>query len=63
MTGETKTEAIRKALAERKQSLTNPKHQRMDGMKKWLEGDVWLHIKPEFRGKPVTKDEMDALWE
>ena len=63
MTGETKTEAIRKALAERKEHLTIPERKRCDGLKEWLERDVWPHIKPEFRGKPVTKEEMDALWE
>jgi len=36
---------------------------RMDGIREWLERDVWPNIKPEFRGKPVTKEEMDALWE
>ena len=63
MTGETKTEAIRQALLVRKQSLSVPKRQRMDGIQEWLERDVWPNIKPEFQGKPVTKKEMDALWE
>ena len=61
MTGETKTEAIRKALAERKKQLTVPQRQRMDGMREWLERDVWPHIKPEFQGKPMTKADWDAL--
>ena len=63
LTGETKTEAIRQALLARKQSLTVPKRQRMDGFQEWLERDVWPNTKPEFRGKPVTKEEMDAYWE
>jgi len=63
MTGETKTEAIRQALLDRKQSLSVPKRQRMDGVLEWLKRDVWPNVKPEFRGKPMTKDEMDALWE
>ncbi len=63
MTGETKTEAIRQALLARKQSLTVPKRQRMDGIQEWLERDVWPKIKPGFRGKPVTKAEMDAYWD
>ena len=61
MTGETKTEAIRQALADRKERLTVPKRLRMDGMKEWLERDVWPHIKPEFRGVPMTKADWDAL--
>ncbi|MBI2689136.1 MAG: type II toxin-antitoxin system VapB family antitoxin [Acidobacteria bacterium] len=63
MTGESKTEAIRKALLERKESLSVPQRQRMDGVREWLEREVWPLTKPEFRGKPVTKEEMDALWE
>ena len=63
MTGETKTEAIRKALAERKEHLTIPERKRSDGLQEWLEREVWPLTKPEFRGKPVTKEEMDALWE
>ena len=63
ITGETKTEAIRQALLARKESLTVPKRQRMDGIREWLERDVWPKIKPEFRGKPVTKEEMDANWD
>ena len=63
MTGETKTEAIRKALIDRKEQLTVAERKRCDGLREWLEQEVWPHIKPEFQGKPVTKEEMDALWE
>jgi antitoxin VapB len=61
MTGETKTEAIRKALADRKEQLSVPKRQRMDGVREWLERDVWPHVKPEFVGKPMKKADWDAL--
>jgi antitoxin VapB len=61
MTGETKTEAIRKALLDRKDRLTIPQRKRCDGLREWLEAEVWPHIKPEFRGKPVTKADWDAL--
>lgn len=63
LTGETKTEAIRRALADRKNQLTVPQRKRSDGLQEWLEREVWPLTKPEFRGKPVTKEEMDALWE
>lgn len=63
MTGESKTEAIRKALIERKEHLTIPQRKRCDGLREWLEREVWPLTKPEFKGKPVTKEEMDALWE
>ena len=61
MTGETKTEAIRKALLERKEHLSTPQRKRMDGVREWLERDVWPHVKPEFRDKPMTKADWDAL--
>jgi len=63
MTGETKTEAIRQALLKRKETLTVPQRKRCDGLREWLEKEVWPLTKPEFRGKPVTKEELDALWE
>ena len=63
MTGETKTEAIRQALIERKEQLTVPRRKGSDGLDEWLAKEVWPLTKPEFRGKPVTKEEMDALWE
>lgn len=61
MTGETKTEAIRKALMERKELLSVPRRQRMDGVQEWLARDVWPFVKPEFVGNPMTKADWDAL--
>ena len=61
ITGETKTEAIRKALLERKEHLHFSQRKRMDGVREWLERDVWLLVKPEFRDKPMTKADWDAL--
>jgi len=63
LTGESKTEAIRRALLDRKYQLTVPQRKRSDGLQEWLEREVWPLTKPEYRGKPVTKEEMDALWE
>lgn len=63
LTGETKTEAIRQALMARKKNLETQSWRRAVLFREWLERDVWPHIKPEFRGKPVTKEEMDAYWE
>jgi antitoxin VapB len=63
LTGETKTEAIRRALLDRKQQLSAPERKRSDGLQEWLEREVWPLTKPEFRGKPVTKEELDALWD
>jgi antitoxin VapB len=61
MTGESKTEAIRKALADRRDLLTIPRRQRCDGLIEWLETEVWPNTLPEFRGKPMTKADWDAL--
>lgn len=61
MTGETKTEAIRKALEERKTALTHAHERRSDLLFEWLERDVWPNIKPEFRDRPMTKADWDAL--
>jgi hypothetical protein len=36
---------------------------RTEGVQEWLEQSVWPATKAEFRGKPVSKEEMDALWE
>lgn len=63
LTGESKTEAIRRALLDRKQQLSAPERKRSDGLQEWLEREVWPLTKPEFRGKPVTKEELDALWD
>jgi antitoxin VapB len=63
LAGETKTEAIRQALMARKEKLTVPRRDRTAGLEEWLRTEVWPLTKPEFRGKPVTKEEMDAYWD
>ena len=61
LTGESKTEAIRRALLDRKQQLTIPQRKRSELLYEWLERDVWPKVKPEFRDKPMTKEDWDAL--
>lgn len=65
MARETKTEAIRRALQERKVRLTaQPKvssEERFRRIKEYLEREVWPHILPEFRGKPMTKQEREEI--
>jgi len=61
LTGETKTEAIRQALMARRNSLVIPRRKPSEGLREWLARDVWPNIKPEFRDKPMTKDDWDAL--
>ena len=62
MAGESKTEAIRKALAERKQLLqAEGKGDRVDETMRWLREEVWPNLPPEVRGKRIPKAEWDAL--
>ncbi|TBH14888.1 MULTISPECIES: type II toxin-antitoxin system VapB family antitoxin [Thermus] len=61
LTGETKTEAVRKALELRLAELTRKR--RPDRVLRFLEEEVWPRIPPELLGKGVSKEEMDELWE
>ena len=61
LAGETKTEAIRKALEMRLRDLE--KKRRFDRALRFLEEEVWPEIPPELRGKGISKKEMDELWE
>ena len=60
---ETKTEAIRKSLHERKARLKagiGPE-ERMRRTMDFLEREVWPFIPPEVRGKPLTKEEEEEI--
>ncbi|TFU26765.1 MULTISPECIES: type II toxin-antitoxin system VapB family antitoxin [Thermus] len=61
LTGETKTEAVRKALELRLAELTRKR--RSDRVLRFLEEEVWPQIPPELLGRGVSKEEMDELWE
>ena len=62
---ETKTEAIRKALEERKLRLAvrskSTPEERVRRMIEYMQREVWPHILPEFRGKPITKQEREEI--
>jgi antitoxin VapB len=60
---ETKTEAIRRALEERKARLkAGPsREQRYRRTMEYLEREVWPHIPPELRGKTITKQEREEI--
>jgi len=64
-TGESKTEAVRRALSERlERTQRDAFHRaRVADVMAWLRTDVWSRLPPEARGKPVTKAERDALYE
>lgn len=63
LTGETKTEAIRKALAERMQRLrpqVDPA-ERHARTQRYLETEVWPLVPPGERGRRLSRDEEDEI--
>ncbi len=63
MTGETKTEAVRKALAERKErlELAQTDQQRIDRFLEYLQTEVWPNIPPGELGRVLTKAEEEEI--
>jgi antitoxin VapB len=63
MTGETKTEALRKALLERKERLTFRigRRDRKRDVMRFLEREVWSRIPPDQLGKAPTKEEIEEI--
>ncbi|MBS3967034.1 MAG: type II toxin-antitoxin system VapB family antitoxin [Truepera sp.] len=61
LTGETKTEAIRKALLERKARLLYPQRQRKESILEFLEREVWPKLPPESLGKAPSKAEQEEI--
>lgn len=63
LTGESKTEAVRRALEERKGRLAFrvSDDNRADRLRAFLEREVWPVIPPEQLGRPLTKEEEEAI--
>ena len=62
MTGESKTEAIRKALQERRERLKGRTiEQRRDRILKFLEKKVWATLPAGERGRRLTRGEEDDI--
>jgi antitoxin VapB len=63
LAGESPAEAVRRALEERKQRLEP--HQvpsdRVTRLRRFLEREVWVHLPPDSRGKPLSKQEREAI--
>jgi antitoxin VapB len=63
LTGETKTEAIRRSLEERRDRLArsgtelNP----ADRLRRLLEREIWPSIPPDVRGTRLTKTEEEQI--
>ncbi len=61
--GESKTEAVRKALEERRERLAfqvPPRNRRVEVMR-YLEREVWPKVPPELLGRGLTKEEQDEI--
>jgi antitoxin VapB len=62
LTGESKTEAIRRALDERRRRLKGPSvDQRRQRILKFLEKKVWPTLPESERGRRLTRAEEDAI--
>jgi antitoxin VapB len=63
VTGESKTEVIRRALLEMKISLSFRvvKLDRKTRMKEFLEKEVWATIPKKILGKKISRKELDAI--
>jgi antitoxin VapB len=63
MAGETKTEAIRRALLDRKARLAaaSVRPPVKDRLTAYLERSVWPQIAPELLGQAVSKQEEDEI--
>jgi antitoxin VapB len=63
LTGESKTQAVRVALEERRRRLTSgiDPEARAAEIWRWLETEVWPHVPPEERGRPHDSARDDAI--
>jgi antitoxin VapB len=64
MTGETKTEAIRRALEDRKNRLVSkgsPTRDRASKIMDYLEREVWPKIPADVLGKKTTKRQREEI--
>ena len=60
LTGETKTQAIRVALEERRRRLhagIDPEARKAE-LLRFMEEEIWSHVPPELRGQPTTRPAM-----
>ena len=61
LTGESKTQAIRKALEERKARLELTGQDRKERLQTFLETQVWPKVPDELRGKGISQEEQDDI--
>ena len=60
LANETKTEAIRTALQERKQRL-QAQQRRAERLTQFLENEAWPQIPAAIRGQPISKTERETI--
>ncbi len=63
LTGDSQAEAVRKALEEKWQRLAPAADPEalVARWRKYLEDEVWPHVRPEFRGKRISKEEIEEI--
>ncbi len=63
MTGETKTEAVRRALEERRTRLAFQVAERRSGERflHYLEDEVWPRVPADELGRPLTRAEREEI--
>jgi antitoxin VapB len=63
LTGESKTQAVKIALEERRRRLTSgiDPAARTAALLEWLEREVWSHVPPELRGQPHDSARDDEI--
>ena len=63
MTGESKTEVIRRAVMERRErlDLQYPQRDRAARLLRFLEREVWPLVPPELLGHGISQAEQDAI--
>jgi antitoxin VapB len=63
LTGESKTEAVRRALEDRRDRLIRHPSEASRGfrMRRVLEREIWPMVPPEVTGNQLTRDEEDDI--
>jgi antitoxin VapB len=59
---ESETEAVRRALEDRKEKLKVPNGgQKSESLIEFFEREIWPKIPPDKLGKPITKEEEEEI--
>ena len=63
MTGESKTEAIRRSLADRRERLVQARDEpdREERIRRFLAEEIWALVPPEVLGKSISKQEWEEM--